>query len=51
MHMKTKANGTRRGYKIPLKTHWHLYSLQALNSDKFIEVVNKVLRREFYVIK
>jgi len=38
-------------YRIPEKTAWHLYSLQNLNSDKFVRVVNKILRREYLVIK
>jgi hypothetical protein len=51
MSAKNKNNGHRSGYRMPPKTHWHLYSLQALNSNKFIQVVNKVLRREFFLIK
>ncbi len=51
MSSRNKSNGSRRRYKMPAKTHWHLYSLQALNYDKFIQVVNKVLRREFHLIK
>lgn len=51
MYSKNKNNGSRRRYRIPPKTHWHLYSLQALNSNKFIQVVNKVLRKEFFLIK
>jgi len=33
------------------KTCWHIYSLQNLNSEKFIKVVNKILRREYILIK
>ena len=33
------------------KTYWHLYSLQNLNSEKFIKVVDKILRNEFHLIK
>ena len=33
------------------KKYWHLYSLQTLNSDKFIKVVNKILRKEYQLIK
>lgn len=36
---------------LPRKTCWHLYSLQNLNSEKFVKVVNKVLRREWQLIK
>ncbi len=33
------------------KTYWHLYSLQTLNSEKFVKVVDKILRNEFHLIK
>ena len=46
MAKKRKSN-----YKIPHKTCWHLYSLQNLNSEKFVKVVNKILRHEWQVIK
>ena len=38
-------------YIMPRKIYWHLYSLQNLNSEKFIKVVNKVLRKEYMLIK
>ena len=38
-------------YKMPKKIYWHLYSLQTLNTEKFVSVVNKILKNEFYVIK
>jgi hypothetical protein len=38
-------------YKKPKKICWHLYSLQILSPEKFIKVINKILRREFSVIK
>ncbi len=41
----------KRRFKIPEKTAWHLYSLQNLNAEKFIRVVDKILRREFSLIK
>ncbi len=55
-------NGSRKGeakmarkrkprYRVPEKSAWHLYSLQNLNSEKFVQVVNKILRREYLVIK
>ncbi|HEX9911949.1 MAG TPA: hypothetical protein VGB01_01740 [candidate division Zixibacteria bacterium] len=37
--------------KLPEKTCWHIYTLQALSSDKFIRVVNKILKREYILIK
>lgn len=36
---------------MPKKTYWHLYSLQNLQSNKLAEIVNKILKREFQVIK
>lgn len=38
-------------YKKPKKSCWHLYSLQTLGPEKFIKVINKILRRDFMVIK
>ena len=38
-------------YVMPRKLYWHLYSLQNLNSEKFIKVVNKILRKEYQLIK
>jgi len=37
--------------KLPKKTYWHLYSLQTLESEKFVKVVNKILRKEYILIK
>ena len=36
---------------LPRKTYWHLYSLQNLESSKLIQVVNKVLKHEYVLIK
>ncbi|MCX6826031.1 MAG: hypothetical protein NTV06_02000 [candidate division Zixibacteria bacterium] len=33
------------------KIYWHLYSLQNLNCEKFIRIVDKVLKRECQLIK
>ena len=41
----------KSNYKMPEKTYWHMYSLQTLNSEKFIKVVNKILKREYILIK
>ncbi|MBD3170477.1 MAG: hypothetical protein GF307_13415 [candidate division Zixibacteria bacterium] len=38
-------------FKMPPKTSWHLYSLQELHPEKFIKVVNKILKREYLLIK
>jgi len=35
----------------PPKRYWHLYSLQSLQTHKLTEIVNKVLRREYVLIK
>jgi len=35
----------------PPKRYWHLYSLQNLQTHKLTEIVNKVLRREYVLIK
>ena len=45
----TKKKRVRIG--LPKKTYWHLYSLQNLQSEKLIQVVDKVLRREYILIK
>lgn len=36
---------------MPKKTYWHLYSLQALQSKQLAKVINKVLQREYVLIK
>ena len=36
---------------LPTKTYWHLYSLQGIESEKLIRIVNKVLKREYLLIK
>ena len=36
---------------LPKKTYWHLYGLQTLDSDKLAKIVNKVLKREYVLIK
>ena len=33
------------------KKYWHLYSLQTLSSDKFVRIVNKILRKEYQLFK
>ena len=44
-------NNKKSGFKLPEKTYWHLYSLQNLNPEKFIKVVDKVLKQKFVLIK
>jgi hypothetical protein len=41
----------KEAYRKPKKNYWHLYSLQSLNPEKFIKVIEKILRREFMLIK
>jgi hypothetical protein len=36
---------------MPKKSYWHLYSLQGLQCEKLVRIVNKILKREFMVIK
>ncbi len=33
------------------KTYWHLYSLQGVDSQKLIKIVNKILKRDYQLIK
>jgi hypothetical protein len=46
-----KTQRRKTDYKMPEKTYWHIYSLQTLNDEKFIKVVNKILKREYILIK
>jgi len=41
----------KEAYKKPKKLYWHLYSLQTLQPEKFIKVINKILRQEFMLVK
>ena len=41
----------KTNYQKPEKTYWHIYSLQTLNSEKFVKVVDKILKREYILIK
>ncbi len=36
---------------LPRKTYWHLYSLQNLEGDKLARIVNKILKKEYVLIK
>lgn len=35
----------------PEKTGHHIYSLQGLQTEKFIKLIDKVLRQEYYLVK
>lgn len=41
----------KRAVTMPKKTYWHLYSLQTMEGDKLAKIVNKILRREYILIK
>jgi len=45
------AKKRKAGVKLPEKTCWHLYSLQSLNYEKFLKVVAKILKQEYFLIK
>jgi hypothetical protein len=45
------ANGKKRTVGLPKKTYWHLYSLQNLEGEKLARIVNKVLKRDYVLIK
>lgn len=49
--LKKMPKRRKSNYKMPEKNYWHIYSLQTLNSEKFIKVVNKILKREYILIK
>jgi|GEM_PF-1530769 len=36
---------------LPRKTYWHLYSLQNLQAEKLAKIVNKVLSKDYVLIK
>jgi len=41
----------KRPTGLPKKTYWHLYSLQTMQSEKLVRIVNKILRKEYVLIK
>jgi len=49
--LKKMPKRRKSDYKMPEKHYWHVYSLQTLNSEKFIKVVNKILKKEYILIK
>lgn len=49
MAAKTRKKDTR--VALPPKRYWHLYSLQSLQTEKMAEIINKVLQREYILIK
>jgi predicted nucleotidyltransferase component of viral defense system len=49
--MTTVAKKKRVFTGLPRKTYWHLYSLQNLQAEKLAKIVNKVLSRDYVLIK
>lgn len=45
------AKDKKKPELLPKKTHWHLYSLQTLQAEKLIKIVNKVLKQEYRLVK
>ncbi|MCP4684363.1 MAG: hypothetical protein GY867_02845 [bacterium] len=41
----------KRPAALPKKTYWHLYSLQTMQSEKLARIVDKILRKEYVLIK
>jgi len=51
MLKKSRNHNHNNDYKKPAKTYYHIYGLQTLSSDKFVKVVNKILKKEYILIK
>lgn len=49
--MSVAAKKTRIFTGLPRKTYWHLYSLQNLQAEKLAKIVNKVLSKDYVLIK
>jgi len=47
----TNVTKTKKKEPLPKKTYWHLYSLQAIETEKLAIIVNKILEREYVLIK
>ena len=47
------GSSDKKDNKVALspKRYWHVYSLQSLQVEKLTKIVNKVLRREYVLIK
>ena len=43
--------GLRERKKLPPKTHWVTYGLQGLSTEKFLEVVHKILDGKYILLK
>ncbi len=51
MLKKSRNHNHNNDYKKPAKTYYHIYGLQTLSSGKFVKVVNKILKKEYILIK
>ena len=49
--MAAQDRKKNRKVVLPPKRYWHLYSLQSLQTEKMAEIINKVLQREYILIK
>ena len=49
--MAGKSNKKDKKVVLPPKRYWHLYSLQSLQTEKLTKIVNKILQREYVLIK
>ena len=49
--MTPKKKKLTGGLGLPKKTYWHLYSLQNLESEKLVRIVDKILKKEYVLIK
>ena len=49
--MAGKSNKKDKKVELTPKRYWHVYSLQTLQAEKLTKVVNKVLQREYILIK
>ena len=45
------GTATNPDYKKPEKIYYHIFGLQCVNPDRFAKVVNKILKREYILIK
>ena len=45
------AENKKKTIGLPKKTYWHLYSLQNLQSEKLVKVINKILKKDYVLIK
>lgn len=49
--LATSSDQKDKKVVLPPKRYWHVYSLQSLQAEKLTKIVNKVLQREYVLIK